>query len=300
MRDQIKVSCVCGKSLVAESKLAGKRAKCPNCGSVVQIPIPKSVTTAQPRASGKQPAPAATERSRTSSAPFARGQSSNTASATPALSTKSIWDEDADYDLAHSEPVDSASDGQSAVASPPRPSSGNLRVWIFIGAFLAYCALAWAVSLASPIASVLVIMPVFVIGTLVFMFGCVWYFLVLLRDDPGHAAIIFFGVLLAFVGMRASTAGYMSGRMRRGRLADPRHAGPLATMKFGFAGLAVGIGAVLIVGIILGRWTGGKLKQRRNPFDDPFFNRPRQNAPLNPPDRRGPQPFPRPFERQMD
>src|SRR3954465_678146 len=35
----IGVSCACGKRLSSKDELAGRRAKCPGCGTVLQIPL---------------------------------------------------------------------------------------------------------------------------------------------------------------------------------------------------------------------------------------------------------------------
>lgn len=40
MTAKLKFACACGKSLTADATAAGKRAKCPNCGQVIQIPQP--------------------------------------------------------------------------------------------------------------------------------------------------------------------------------------------------------------------------------------------------------------------
>ena len=38
----IKVTCQCGQQFAARDELAGKRAKCPKCGTVLTIPQPHS------------------------------------------------------------------------------------------------------------------------------------------------------------------------------------------------------------------------------------------------------------------
>ena len=42
----IQVQCKCGKRLLAKDQSAGKRAKCPQCGDILQIPIPAGVVVA--------------------------------------------------------------------------------------------------------------------------------------------------------------------------------------------------------------------------------------------------------------
>src|SRR5438067_773864 len=34
----LSVTCICGKIMVAREQFAGKKAKCPNCGAIVEIP----------------------------------------------------------------------------------------------------------------------------------------------------------------------------------------------------------------------------------------------------------------------
>jgi hypothetical protein len=44
---KLKFKCQCGKILVADTAAAGKKAKCPNCGQMVQIPTTPQATASQ-------------------------------------------------------------------------------------------------------------------------------------------------------------------------------------------------------------------------------------------------------------
>ncbi|HZZ28149.1 MAG TPA: hypothetical protein VFE46_09110 [Pirellulales bacterium] len=61
---KIKFKCPCGKILLADSAAAGKKAKCPNCGQVVQVPSPPEQSpkfvSPEPK-SAPQPAPQAAQ-----------------------------------------------------------------------------------------------------------------------------------------------------------------------------------------------------------------------------------------------
>lgn len=134
---------------------------------------------------------------------------------------------------------------------------------IYTGAFVVYCLVVLLVSLASPILSTVLVMPLVLVAALAILLGSLWYFHVLLRDNPDEAAVMFFGILLGFVGFRAASAGYISGRVRRGRAANPSHAAPLNVLRFGFTCIAFGAGAALIVGILFGRWKPDVLNKER-------------------------------------
>ncbi len=58
----IKVKCACGTVLNAPDKLAGKKAKCPGCQQVIQIPVP-AVPIAGPSVAAPAPAAPATAES---------------------------------------------------------------------------------------------------------------------------------------------------------------------------------------------------------------------------------------------
>jgi hypothetical protein len=164
-----------------------------------------------------------------------------------------------------SEPTQSpqATPGAKPPTHPAKKQSSSRRLLIYTGAFAVYCLVVLLVSLVSPILSTVLVMPLVLVAVLAVALGSVWYFLVLLRDNPDEAGVIFFGILLAFVGLRASTAGYISGRMRRGRAANPSHAAPLKVLRFGFTCIAFGAGAALIVGILFGRWKPDVLNRER-------------------------------------
>ncbi|HZT80355.1 MAG TPA: hypothetical protein VFA26_09040 [Gemmataceae bacterium] len=46
----IPLQCDCGKCLRARDQDAGKRARCPGCGTVLTIPTPDAIVTAPPAA----------------------------------------------------------------------------------------------------------------------------------------------------------------------------------------------------------------------------------------------------------
>ena len=75
----IPVRCACGKSLNAPDGLAGKRAKCPGCGSVISIPAAAGVKPAVPK-----PAPAPRPAGQTTAAPPKAAKPSTLAPAKPA------------------------------------------------------------------------------------------------------------------------------------------------------------------------------------------------------------------------
>ena len=85
-----------------------------------------------------------------------------------------------------------------------------------------------------------------------------------MRDDPAQATTLFFALLKSFVfGSSATKAGYQMGQANRGKPANPRHARPIAIMKFGALGFAFSMGATLIVGILLGTWTKENFRRAR-------------------------------------
>src|SRR5260221_10398011 len=53
---KLKFKCNCGKVLVADMAAAGKKAKCPNCGKVVQVPRPPEPNPAAPNVAIPKPA----------------------------------------------------------------------------------------------------------------------------------------------------------------------------------------------------------------------------------------------------
>ena len=52
----ISIVCPQGHQLTAKEKLAGKKVKCPKCGSVVQIPAAEPTTIAEPLMPDNAPA----------------------------------------------------------------------------------------------------------------------------------------------------------------------------------------------------------------------------------------------------
>jgi hypothetical protein len=262
MAETIQFRCSCGKVLSADAILAGRKAKCGGCGSVVQIPVPQPAATARSRTQGET-----TPRSTPAPKPAA-SKSRKTAAQVTAPSSKSNWNDEQDYELDRldlSQPPQSpkATPGAKPPTEPAKKQSSNRLLLIYTGAFAVYCLVVLLVSLASPILSMVLVMPLVLVAVLAVALGSLWYFLVLLRDNPDEAGVIFFGILLAFVGLRASTSGYISGRMRRGRAANPSHAAPLKILRFGFTCIAFGAGAALIVGILFGRWKPDVLNRER-------------------------------------
>jgi hypothetical protein len=286
MSEKIKFKCVCGKVLAADAKFAGKKAKCGGCGQAVVIPSPKPAAVTTPAAKRATPV------TRAPSAPPA---------------AKSIFDDEADYELERpavatcfvcgkSLPAgsiacphcgDPLSTNSSAAKSPAGPKR-SIPTWAYFAAFGGYVVACWLLSLLSPLLFLLVSMPVVMFGFLIFAFGALWYFMVLMRDHPGEAAVLFFGFLgAAFLGIRGSAVGAATGSMRRGRAANPSHARPAAVMKFGGLLFAFGMGVVVIVGIAFGALRKDNFRGGRFP------------KPAAPPQHFQPNPFPagpqRPF-----
>jgi hypothetical protein len=101
-----KFKCGCGKSLAADASMAGKRAKCPNCGQVVEIPKPPQPKSADDdlemlplEDSPLKPKPAAPSPARRQS-PVPQAANPNRPpplppgrAAAPAAAANSIWDE---------------------------------------------------------------------------------------------------------------------------------------------------------------------------------------------------------------
>jgi hypothetical protein len=145
MGTPFKFKCGCGKSLAADVSMAGKRAKCPNCGKVVQIPAPPkpkkssddelemlpienspvkpkpaATSPAQP-ARRPNPAPQAASGNRPPPLPPGRAAAPAAApvafsAAAPAGGSNSIWDEVADDDF--------KLQAAAVVASSPCPKCG--------------------------------------------------------------------------------------------------------------------------------------------------------------------------------
>src|SRR5258708_7050675 len=97
MDDKLRFVCSCGKTLAADPKAAGKKARCPSCGQMVQIPLPPErnqfdddVALGLAPQSKLPPPPPPTRRS-----------SGSPQSPPPPLpgppATKSIWDEEDEY-----------------------------------------------------------------------------------------------------------------------------------------------------------------------------------------------------------
>jgi hypothetical protein len=144
MGTPFKFKCGCGKSLAADASMAGKRAKCPNCGKVVQIPAPPqpkkssddelemlpiegspskpkpAATSPTQPARRPNPAPQSTSGNRPPPLPPGRAASPAAApaavSAVPAGGSNSIWDEVADDDF--------KLQAAAVVASGPCPKCG--------------------------------------------------------------------------------------------------------------------------------------------------------------------------------
>lgn len=255
---KLKFTCRCGKSLSADATAAGKKAKCPNCGQVVQIP-PAAIKKPE-----SQPAPATksiwdeVDESGAAAASAATCPICGEAMATATVCSACGYDSESKL-----QPI-----RKSSAAAKPRAGLfaklANRPWWLNWVAFLAYVGVVWLVSRASPIGSLVLVMPVFFLAVLIFLFGGLWYFLVLMRDDPGQATSLFFALLLSFIfGGGASAAGYQTGRRNRGKPANPSHTRPIALMKFGALGMAFSLGATLIVGILLGTWTKEGMRRAR-------------------------------------
>lgn len=321
MTDKLKFNCACGKTLSADPKLAGKKAKCPNCAQIVVIPTSKPAA-ATPRAAAatkKPPAVIAAKRTTSPSASAAAKPARKAESPLAPRPERSIFDEEGEYELEHPPTANCSICTQAlppgAMSCPhcgdALPSGKTLSAthhatkrsrptWMYFAAFGIYVLLVWIVSLFSPLGSMVLVMPFVALGMLAFMFGSLWYFLVLLRDNPGEAGVLFFGILLAFVGMRASTAGYMTGKMRGGRPANPSHSRPVKWIKRGALLLTVGMGASLIVGILWGAWRRDYIGQyempafkndlRSMPSED--FRPPASHTPGRSFSERGRQPWP--------
>lgn len=285
MSDKIKFKCVCGKVLAADAKFAGKKAKCGGCGQAVVIPTPKPAAAAAP----------------VTVAPVTmRPDPAPSASRLTAPATKSIFDDEADYELEQpavatcfvcgkvlpaGSPTcphcgDPLSTNESAAKSPAT-AKRSIPTWAYFAAFGGYVAFCWLLSLLSPLLFMLVSMPVVIFGFLIFAIGALWYFMVLLRDHPGEAAVLLFGFLgAAILGIRGSAVGAATGSMRRSRAANPSHRRPATVMKFGGLLLAFGIGVVVIVGIAFGALRKENLRGGRFP------------QPAAPPPHFQPNPFP--------
>lgn len=281
MAENIKFKCLCGKLLGADVKFAGKKAKCTNCGQLIIIPTPKATITPIPAAAANAPV-AAPPKAPAVSRPI----SPPTKPAPPPAPSpeKSIWDEEGDYELEH---PPAPTPDPLATASEPAATTKTKKAarpaWHYFAAFGVYILVAWIISLFSTGFFLFISMPVCVFGGLIFMFGALWYFAVSVRDHPGEASVMFFGLIFAMLlGIRGSSVGRMTGRMRRGRAANPSHRRPVAVMKFG-AGLgSFGLGAVLIVGMLFGAIHRHKFGIET--FGDPL-NRPMPHpqAPPGPP-----------------
>src|SRR5215831_2969810 len=87
MLDKLKFNCICGKPLTADLTAAGKRAKCPNCGQVIQIPQPqKPPATSEYDSLGLAPLDALPRLSATTARPAASTATSDRAQTRPASS----------------------------------------------------------------------------------------------------------------------------------------------------------------------------------------------------------------------
>jgi hypothetical protein len=183
-----------------------------------------------------------------------------------------------------------------ALNAPTKKQSNNRRLLIYFIAFLVYCGLVLIVSLISPILSIMLDMPVVLVAVVSIFFGSLWYFLVQLRDNPDQAGMLFFAVLLGFVGLRASSVGYMAGKMRRGRPPNPSLATPKKILRFGFTCMAFGAGTALIVGILFGRWKPAVLDKERFPQPGAGFQQRQLQPPMQPPMRPPMGPMHRPVD----
>jgi len=286
MPETIKFKCKCGKVLAADVKFAGKKAKCGGCGQAVVIPL------SQPAGTRAATSPGPAPQVKKSPAPIAAAPPASAAA-------KSIFDEETEYELdrpaaatcfvcGETLPAGSSAcphcgdplSANSAAVKSPAVARRKIPTWAYFAAFGVYVVVCWLVSLMSPVLFMLLSLPVVMLGFFAFAIGALWYFLVLARDSPGEAAVLFTGFLGAlFLGIRGSAVGAATGSMRRGRAANPSHARPAAVMKFGGLMLAFGIGVVLIVGIALGalrkeNLRGGRfpdLPPRPQPFQQPPF-----------------------------
>jgi hypothetical protein len=283
MVNKIRFACSCGKSVSADAKFAGRKAKCPSCGAVLQIPAchqPKTPADADAAATVS-----ATQRPARHATPdFDHSLLSVPAVPEVASGESSIWDEMntsevQDNTWPESDPLQPVTFASSGSKSKPGGRINVSRVWIWTGAFTAYCCLVWLISAWSPIASMIVWMPVFFVAILGFVIGTIWYWLVVARDDPTQARALFFAFIGALLfGKSATKAGYSMGRENRGVPVNPRLARPIGLLKLGGAGLALSIGTALIVGIILGKWREENLRAHRferfrSTLDDRSFPR---------------------------
>ncbi len=262
---KIKFACKCGKALSAEETSGGKNARCPQCAQIVRIPLASSAPGhAVPGTGQPVPPPAAKGPSsgpRNPQPPLHSDNKNN--KSLPPLTAGSLWDEDLESEAAGSQ-VSTPLAAPAAEQAPARKKAAQRPWWIYWAVFFVYLAIVWLVSRSSPIGSMLLVMPVFFLGVMIFMIGGVWYFLVIARDEPGQAATLFFALLKSFLtGGSATGAGYRMGKENRGKPANPAHARPIRIMKAGALVFAYSIGATLIVGILLGTWTKENLRDAR-------------------------------------
>ncbi len=81
---KLKFKCQCGKILVADTAAAGKKAKCPQCGQIVQIPAVAETLSSEPNTSVTKQTEVAEAKSPAPKPPIAQPTSTVTAALAPA------------------------------------------------------------------------------------------------------------------------------------------------------------------------------------------------------------------------
>ena len=310
MSDNIKFKCACGKTLAAPVKLVGKKAKCSNCGQVVVIPTPKAkpatasappTNAATKKTSAPTPAASPPKRTPTSAAPPIAKPVRKIAPAPLAPLQKSIFDEEDAGDLELDLPATTSCPicgesmpagalscphcgdplaGKTQLKKSAVASSRKIPSWAYFIPFGVYFLVCTLVGLMFPAGLLLLTIPLIMLHALLLFIGFLWYFIILVRDHPGEAAFMFFGILgAAFLGLRGSSIGRAQRSILGKRDFNPAHKTPRSIILLGICLFAGSAATLLIVGFTFG--TFSQLKANRRPGQPAFAPNSSMSSPFD-------------------